>query len=120
MQELKKMADGKTLLCIIGATCSIIFVKQATHFWKNGAKQRTLTAICMLNSLGTLCLLAANFTGRMKLCAGSAHAQQYFIAVGSVISSYFLTRLRPAYISMKGGLRSVLLTGKRFNHLSYY
>ena len=106
------MSDGKTLLCMIGATCGIIFVKQATHFWKNGAKQGTLTAICMLNSLGTLCLLAANVTGRVKLCAGSTHAQQCFIAVGTMISSYFLTMLRPAYISLKERVRSVLITAK--------
>ena len=59
-----------------------------------------------------LCLLAANVTGRVKLCAGSTHAQQCFIAVATMISSYFLTMLRPAYISLKERVRSVLITGK--------
>ena len=108
------MESGKGILRFIGAISGIIFLHKAAHLWTHGAKQKTVTSICMLNSFLTICLLTLNVTDRVRLCAGSTKAQNYFVAAGTVISAYFLTKLRPAYVTLTGRNRSVLITGKAY------
>ena len=111
------METGNCVMFLIGTISGIIFLNKASNLWAHGTKQQTVTSICMLNSLLTICLLTANVSGRVRLCAGSTNAQNYFLAVGTLISAYFLTKLLPAYINLKGKDRSVLITGKEdINH----